>query len=55
MNWFAKFVIEPSGLIAWREGMLVHNQDLFVACEVMPMIALVLYSCTESGIVVGEA
>jgi hypothetical protein len=55
MNWVGKYVIDPSGMIFWREGMLVHNQELVAALERNPIVGLTLGMCSEFGVNIGEA
>jgi hypothetical protein len=55
MNWVGKYVIDPSGMIFWREGMLVHNQELVAAFERSPIVGLTLGMCSEFGVNIGEA
>jgi hypothetical protein len=55
MNWFGKYVIEPNGMIHWREGMLVHDQELVQAFERTPIIGYMVGMCSEYGVVIGKA
>jgi hypothetical protein len=55
MNWVGKYVIEPNGMIHWREGMLVHKHELLAAFERSPIVGLTLGMCSEFGVNIGEA
>lgn len=55
MEWFSQYVIEPSGVILWREGARVTNPELFDAFERQPLVGHLVCTFAAGGVLVGEA
>jgi hypothetical protein len=55
MDWFGKYVVEPNGLVNWREGMLVHEEGLFEACQKSPLVQFVVEISAVVGVKVAQA
>jgi hypothetical protein len=55
MNWFGKYVIEPNGMLHWREGMLVTDGPLYRAYQLNSLVQFVVEESVTLGVTVGQA
>jgi hypothetical protein len=55
MNWFAEFVVEPSGVVCWREGMRVTEGTLYDAYQQSALVQFIVETSATMGVKVGLA
>lgn len=55
MNWFGEFVVDPSGLVHWREGMRVTEPLMFDAYRLSPLVQFIVEDSSTRGVKVGQA